>query len=355
MSLLQGLGARPWPVDNGTNEIVKPRSQVFGRAQPRLGTAQFGSPTDVPREWAKERNISSRPNRTSTGLSLETPPHENRHSSDRSARGRLADGARVRIGLVLSGGGLRGASHVGVLQQLIEHDVPIDIIVGSSAGAIIAAYYAAVGLTLEELMTDAERFRGRHLVAHSLNVRLRGRTSKSLTSLSGLIPHRLAQLEGAAFDRLHHNVRGIGIVCHDVAAGRPCYFATGADRGVRLSDVVRASASIPFLLPPIRVECPNDHTTMLLTDGGVSDCVPVAFAQQSPLRATHLIVSDCRWFARWQTPSSQRIVYVRPQLTSTGTLWAPRSTLARTVREGQRAVTRQMLDTIHAWRSCPAT
>jgi NTE family protein len=48
-----------------------------------------------------------------------------------SAQGGLADGARVKIGLVLSGGGLRGASHVGVLQQLIEHDAPIDIIVGS--------------------------------------------------------------------------------------------------------------------------------------------------------------------------------------------------------------------------------
>ena len=68
----------------------------------------------------------------------------------------------VRIGLVLSGGGLRGASHVGVLQQLVEHDIPIDVIVGSSAGAISAAYYAAVGLTLSELVRDGEHFQGRH-------------------------------------------------------------------------------------------------------------------------------------------------------------------------------------------------
>ena len=58
----------------------------------------------------------------------------------------------MRIGLVLSGGGLRGAGHVGVLQQLVAHGIPIDVIVGSSAGAIGAAYYAAVGLTLEELI-----------------------------------------------------------------------------------------------------------------------------------------------------------------------------------------------------------
>jgi NTE family protein len=249
---------------------------------------------------------------------------------------------------------LRGASHLGVLQQLIEHDIPIDLIVGSSAGAIIAAYYAAVGLTLDELVRDAENFRGRHLLAHSLNVRLQGRMAGALTKLSGLIPERLAQLESTTFDSLHHNVRAIGIACHDVRRGSPCYFATGADRGVRLSDVVRASASIPLLLPPIHVECSTERTTMLLTDGGVSDCLPVEFAQQPPLCATHLIVSDCRWFAGRPSLSNGRVVYVRPRLSSTGTLWAPRSTLTTAVREGRRAVTSQMLDTIQGWVRCLA-
>jgi predicted acylesterase/phospholipase RssA len=262
---------------------------------------------------------------------------------------RSRETSTVRIGLVLSGGGLRGASHVGVLQQLVEHDVPIDVIVGSSAGAIIVAYYAAVGLTLDDLVEDAKNFRGRHLLAHSLNVRLRGPLAGALRKLSGLIPERLAQLETATFDRLHHDVRGIGVACHDVASGRPCYFATGADRGVSLSDVVRASASIPLLLPPIRVECRNDHTTLLLTDGGVSDCVPVAFAQRPPLGATHLIVSDCRCFGGRRPPSHGRVVYVRPRLPSTGTLWAPASTLASTVRDGRRAVTTDILNTICGW------
>jgi predicted acylesterase/phospholipase RssA len=255
----------------------------------------------------------------------------------------------VRIGVVLSGGGLRGASHVGMLQRLVEHDIPIDVIVGSSAGAIIAAYYAAVGLTLDDLLKDAESFRGVHLIAHSLNVRLGGRIAGLLTGLSGRIPERLAQLESATFDRLHHNVRGIGIVCHDVASGAPRYFATGGCRGVRLSDVVRASASIPYLLPPVRVKCPSDNTTYLLSDGGVSDCLPVAFAQRAPLQATHLVVSDCRWFASPRPQSNGRIVYVRPRLPSTGTLWAPPSTLASAVHEGRRAVTADVLATIRGW------
>lgn len=274
----------------------------------------------------------------------------------RSAKEWIAEsGSPVRIGLVLSGGGLRGASHVGVLQQLVEHDIRIDVIVGSSAGAVIAAYYAAVGLTLPELLRDAENFRGRHLLAHCLNVRLRRRMSGALSKLSGLIPERLAQLDSATFDRLHHGVRGIGVVCHDVVTGRPCYFATGADGGVRLSDTVRASASIPFLFPPIPVERQSDGTSLLLTDGGISDCLPVAFSRRPPLAATHLIVSDCRSVAGHRPASDGRAVYVRPRLPSTGVLWAAASTLVSAVREGRRAVTGETLQTIRGWTACSAT
>jgi predicted acylesterase/phospholipase RssA len=271
-----------------------------------------------------------------------------------TAREWLAADSPVRIGVVLSGGGLRGAGHVGVLQQLVEHGVPIDVIVGSSAGAIVAAYYAAVGLTVDELIRDATTFRGRHLLAHSLNVRLQGRLANALIRLSGVIPRRLAQLEQATFERLHHGVRGIGIACHDVLSGEPRYFATGHHRGVRLGDVVRASASIPYLFPPIVVRC-GDGTTLRLTDGGLSDCLPIAFAQRPPLGATHLIVSDCRLLAAQLIPSNDRMVYVRPRLPSTGTLSAPFSTLANAVREGRRAVTTEVLRTVRGWSRCPST
>ncbi|MCX7979511.1 MAG: patatin-like phospholipase family protein [Bacteroidia bacterium] len=50
---------------------------------------------------------------------------------------------RPRIGLVLSGGGARGAAHVGVLQALEEARIPIDYITGTSMGAMVGAFYAA--------------------------------------------------------------------------------------------------------------------------------------------------------------------------------------------------------------------
>mgnify|MGYP001757544256 FL=1 len=57
---------------------------------------------------------------------------------------------RPRVGLVLSGGGARGISHVGVLKVLEEARVPVDLIVGTSMGAIIGGLYAS-GMDATEL------------------------------------------------------------------------------------------------------------------------------------------------------------------------------------------------------------
>jgi len=247
---------------------------------------------------------------------------------------------------------LRGAGHIGVLQQLVAHDIPIDIIVGSSAGAIVAAFYAAVGLSFDELVRDAREFRGRHLLAHSLNVRLGHRFDWVLKGASGLIPVRLEQLERATFDQLHHGVRKIGVVCHDLKRRRPCYFSTGCDRGVCVSDVVRASASIPCLFPSIRVQCGGEQ--LFLTDGGISDCLPIAFARRPPLSATHLIVSDCRWLATEAPESSEHLIYVRPRLFTTGTFWAPSTSLLAAVRQGAAAVTEEIVERAQGWRSALA-
>src|SRR5262249_33947313 len=157
--------------------------------------------------------------------------------------------------VVLSAGGLRGAAHVGVLRRLMKHGVPIDAIVGASAGAIVGAYFASVGLELDELASDAETFRGRHILAYSLNVHFDYRHEDRLTAWCGVIPERLRQLQSASFPRLHPGVQSLGSVCHDVAARRPRYFWTGLERGPALYDVVRASASIPWVFPEIAVSC----------------------------------------------------------------------------------------------------
>lgn len=56
-----------------------------------------------------------------------------------------------KVGLVLSGGGAKGAAHIGVIKALEENDIPIDYIAGTSAGAIVGSLYA-MGYTPEEMV-----------------------------------------------------------------------------------------------------------------------------------------------------------------------------------------------------------
>jgi NTE family protein len=254
----------------------------------------------------------------------------------------------VRIGIVLSAGGLRGAAHAGVLKALVRHRVPLYAVAGVSAGAVVAAYYAAVGLDLDEMIKDAGALRGRHLFAHSLSVRCGPRLASCLHQWCGVIPDRLRQLESARFDRLHHGVRRLGIVCHDVSAGRPRYFGTGLDQTATLDEAVRASASIPHLFPAVSV--PSDGRLLRLTDGGLSDPVPLAFMQQPAMGATHVIVSDCRWKEKVvRPPNDARTIWIRPLIRATRTLRSPREGLLATVRDGEAAVTSEVIRVIMGW------
>lgn len=251
-----------------------------------------------------------------------------------------------RIGLVLSAGGLRGAAHLGVIRRLVEHRVPIEVIVGTSVGAIIGAYYASVGLTVDQMLQDARRFRGRHLVAHSLATRAIPPFPWLFRPWSGIIPSRLRQLRAARFDRLHHGVKGLGVVCHDLRQQRPCYISSARDGGVDLYDAVATSAAIPSLFRPQTLA--YDGNVCDLTDGGVSDPVPVDFAAHPGLDATHLVVSDCRQRVG-SMRSPERSVYLRPQLEGTTTLRAPRATLLEAVAAGEATVTDEVLGQIRGW------
>ena len=57
---------------------------------------------------------------------------------------------RLKVGVVLGGGGAKGASHIGVLKYLEEMGIPVDYVAGTSMGSIIGGFYA-LGYTPEEL------------------------------------------------------------------------------------------------------------------------------------------------------------------------------------------------------------
>jgi NTE family protein len=65
-------------------------------------------------------------------------------------------GQRPRVALVLSGGGARGAAHIGVLKVLDELQVPVDCVAGTSMGAIVGGLYAT-GMSAQEIQATVDR------------------------------------------------------------------------------------------------------------------------------------------------------------------------------------------------------
>lgn len=163
-----------------------------------------------------------------------------------------------RIGLALGGGAARGFAHIGVLQVLEEQGIKPDIIVGTSAGSVVATLYAA-GQTPTELGT----------MAMSLD-------ESSITDW--VFPGR-SLLKGEAlakFVRSHTGGKSIeamrlplGIVATDLHSGQPILFRRG-DPGI----AVRASSSVPAVFEPVKIGGRE------YIDGGAVSPIPVRFAKQ---------------------------------------------------------------------------
>lgn len=213
-----------------------------------------------------------------------------------------AEQERPRIGLVLSGGGARGAAHIGVLKVIDEMKIPIDAIAGSSMGAVVGGLYAS-GMTadeIEKLLTSVnwqDAFQDRppraqlgfrrkqddrnFLVRYSLGVRADG-----FVYPRGLVQgQKLEQvLRNAAipvtdiqdFDRLPIPFRATAT---DLETGQLVLMSSGD-----LVTALRASMSAPGVFSP----APRDGK--LLIDGGIAENLPIDIARQ--MGVDRLIVVD---------------------------------------------------------------
>ena len=215
-----------------------------------------------------------------------------------------ADGARrPRIGLVLSGGGARGAAHIGVLKVLEEQKVPVDAIAGTSMGAVVGGLYAS-GLSaadIERVMTSVDwqdAFRDRP-ARTDLNFRrkledqnflvkfplgLKGRRfrlprglvqGQKLTQILRGLTLPVAQVQ--SFDDLAIPFRAVAT---DLVTGDRVILDHGD-----LATAMRASLSAPGVFSPVETE------GRMLVDGGLSSNLPIDVARD--MGVDILIVVDC--------------------------------------------------------------
>jgi NTE family protein len=158
------------------------------------------------------------------------------------------------IGLALSGGAVRGAAHVGVLQVLEREGIRPDFIAGTSVGALVGAGCAA-GVPADGLSELFREIRWPKLA--KINIR-------SKFSLVDTRPLGRVLLERYGVERFEELELPFAAVCSDVLSGEKVVCRTGA-----LDLALRASAAVPGIFPPVEVE------PWLLVDGCVVDNLPV--------------------------------------------------------------------------------
>lgn len=173
-----------------------------------------------------------------------------------------------RIGLALGGGAARGFAHIGVIQVLEEAGIRPDLVVGTSAGSLVAALYASGrgGADLARLASRMDEgaladwaFPGRGLI--------RGE------ALARFVREHTG---GRTIERM---ALPLGIVATDLDSGEPILFRVG-DTGA----AVRASSAVPAVFQPVSIGGRE------YVDGGLVSPVPVRFARQ--MGATLVLAVD---------------------------------------------------------------
>jgi len=199
--------------------------------------------------------------------------------------------ARPRIGLVLSGGGARGATHIGVLKMLDQLHVPVDVIAGTSMGAVVGGLYASgmSGEQIERAMASLDwqaAFRDRP-PRTELDYRRKEEDRQFLVNLPlGLQGRKLVIPKGLVQGQmLTETLRRLTlpvarITDFDQLPTRFRAVATNLETGARrvlgdgdLTTAMRASMSVPGLFAPV------EYRGELLVDGGLTDNLPIDVAR----------------------------------------------------------------------------
>jgi NTE family protein len=165
-----------------------------------------------------------------------------------------------RLGLALGGGAARGFAHVGVIQVLEESGLKPDLVVGTSAGSLVASLYAS-GKTGAQLQQVADTMEEAAFADWTLPVFNRG-------VLRGEALARYVNLQVGG--RLMEDMPlPLGIVATDLNSGQGVLFRRG-----NTGTAVRASSAVPAVFEPVRI------TGRDYVDGGLVSPVPVRYARQ---------------------------------------------------------------------------
>ncbi len=159
------------------------------------------------------------------------------------------------VGIALGGGGARGYAHIGVLKVFEEEKFPIDIVAGSSMGALVGAVYCMTGSAME-----TEKILKSELAGH------KGIFDFTIPFNSFLKGNRIKRISENIFKDMTFSDMFIPfhIVCVDLISGQEIFLNEGS-----VALAVQASSALPGIFRPVRLK------NRYLVDGSVINKVPV--------------------------------------------------------------------------------
>lgn len=174
----------------------------------------------------------------------------------------VAPPKKIRIGLALGGGAARGFAHIGVIKALEAQGIQADIVVGTSAGSVVGALYAAGnnGFALQRVAMDMDES-----TISDWAIPLFGKVSGVLKG-DALQNYVNKAVHNLPIEKLKIP---FGAVATDLNSGQPILFQRG-----NTGQAVRASSSVPSVFQPVKIG------NRSYVDGGLVAPVPVRFARE---------------------------------------------------------------------------
>lgn len=202
---------------------------------------------------------------------------------------------RPTVALVLSGGGAKGAAHVGVLKYIEELDIPVDVILGTSIGGLVGGLYSLgydaayidslmLGMDWDVMLSDEvpleyvsylnKQYRETYALTFPFDSKNKTNYTSNLPTgfVSGLnVDNIISSMAVGYQDDISFDTLPIPYysVAADVVSGKAKYWTSGS-----FTDAMRSTMSIPGLFRPVKVD------GMILMDGGIRNNFPADLAKE---------------------------------------------------------------------------
>ena len=172
-------------------------------------------------------------------------------------------GKKLKIGIAFGSGGAKGLAHIGVLKVLKKYGIEVDMIAGTSMGAVIGAAYAS-GMSIEEIEKLANKFFSASSIFSLHNFHF---FQESLIRPDDIKKSYYSFVGDKRFEDCKIKFISVGI---DLESGQEIQLSQG-----RLLDAIEASSAYPGVFPPVFVD---GH---YLVDGGLLNPTPVNYLREA--------------------------------------------------------------------------